>query len=144
VSDCLVCQEVTGVVSVPGSVLQSGDLSLVVHIPPLEGRDVFLGHLLVPRRHVPDFAGLDESESSEIGVSMSRWSRALKAVGAERVYVATIGHTSEHLHVHLLPRWPETPPEILWHSVDDWSGARRADFAEAAKFTTHLLAVVDQ
>ena len=54
------------------------------------------------------------------------------------VYVATIGHSVEHLHVHLLPRWPETPPEVPWHSVDDWSGARRVTFNEAATFVAQL------
>lgn len=122
--------------------MHSGEFALAVHIPPLEGGDVYLGHLLVvPRRHVADFGGLDVSEASEIGVFMSRCTRALRRAGAENVYVATIGHSFDHLHVHLLPRWPGTPKEIPWHSVDDWSGARRVEFPEAATFVAQLLAV---
>jgi diadenosine tetraphosphate (Ap4A) HIT family hydrolase len=139
VNECLVCQEVSGAISLPGGPLQSGDLSLVFHIPPLDKSDVYLGHLLVvPRRHVADFAGLEERESSEIGISIGRWSRALTRAGAERVYVATIGHSFDHLHVHLLPRWPGTPPSVSWHSVDEWPGARRGDFAAAADFADRL------
>jgi diadenosine tetraphosphate (Ap4A) HIT family hydrolase len=96
--------------------------------------------LVVPRRHASDFAGLDENEAAEMGVFMSRCMRALKHAGAEFVYVTTIGHSFDHLHVHLLPTWPETPKEIPWHSVDEWSGARRADFSQAAAFVAELIA----
>jgi histidine triad (HIT) family protein len=137
---CLVCREIAGDVEVPGGALHSSPHSLLVHIPPINGGDVFLGHLLVvPRRHVADFAGLDNTEAADVGVSIHLGSRALKGAGAENVYVATIGHSVEHLHVHLLPRWPETPREVPWHSVDDWSGARRATFDEAAAFATQLV-----
>ncbi len=138
-TNCLVCREVSGGIAVPGGALFTSARSVVVHIPPLDGGDVYLGHLLaLPRRHVADFAGLDDAEAADIGVSIHMGSRALKDAGATNVYVATIGHSVEHLHVHLLPRWPETPAEIPWHSVDDWSGARRATFDEAATFATKL------
>jgi diadenosine tetraphosphate (Ap4A) HIT family hydrolase len=82
---------------------------------------------------VADFAGLNE-----IGVVISGWSNAWKKSGAERVYLATIGHSFDHRHVHLLPRWLETPPEVPWHSVDDLSGARRVRDVEATKFVVQL------
>jgi histidine triad (HIT) family protein len=141
--NCLVCNEISGAVPVPGGAVRSSDLSLVIHIPPLDGGDVFLGHLLVvPRRHVADFAGLEDPEAADVGVSIQLGSRVLKGAGAERVYVATIGHASDHLHVHLLPRWPETPPDVAWHSVDDWAGARRANFDEAAAFIARLISAI--
>lgn len=139
VTPCVVCREINGEIDVPGGPIQSSALALAVHIPPLDRGDVYVGHLLVvPRRHVADFAGLNEREASEIGVFIGRCSRALRSVGAERVYVATIGHSTDHLHVHLLPRWPDTPPDIPWHSVDDWAGARRVDFSHAASFVAEL------
>src|ERR1700683_1158454 len=139
-SVCLVCREISGEVDVPGGPIQSTESALAVHIPPLDGGDVFLGHLLVvPRRHVAGFAGLTEQEAADIGVLMSHCSRALENLGAERVYVATIGHGADHLHVHLLPRWPNTPEEVPWHSVDDWAGARRAEFSRAASFVAELM-----
>jgi histidine triad (HIT) family protein len=138
-SECVVCQEVSGHIELPGGALESGEYAVVFHIPPLDGGDVFLGHLLVvPKRHVADFAGLHDVEASEIGILVSRWSGALKRSGAEHVYLATIGHSADHLHVHLLPRWPETPTHVPWHSVDDWPGARHANFAEATLFATRL------
>jgi histidine triad (HIT) family protein len=138
-TECLVCQEVSGAIAVPGGPLESSDTALVFHVPPLKSADVYLGHLLVvPRRHAADFAELDDDEASQIGLMIRRWSRSLKAAGAERVYVATIGHSFDHLHVHLLPRWPNTPPDVPWHSVDEWPGARRATFVEATDFARHL------
>jgi histidine triad (HIT) family protein len=138
-TECVVCQELSGTIEVPGGPLYSDDLVVTIHIPPLDGGDVFLGHLLVvPRRHVADFAGLTEEEAAGVGVQVSRWSLALKQSGAERVYVATVGHSFDHLHVHLLPRWPQTPPEVPWHSVDDWPGARRATLVEASTFAEAL------
>jgi histidine triad (HIT) family protein len=138
-ANCLVCDEVAGRIAVPGGSLQSSEHSLLIHTPPIDVVDVYLGHLLVvPRRHVGDFAGLDDAEAADVGVSIAAGSRVLKDSGATTVYVATIGHSVEHLHVHLLPRWPETPSNIAWHSVDEWPGARRATFDEAAAFVALL------
>jgi|SRR5579863_2515244 len=138
-SNCVVCDEVSGTVSVPGGGLRLGDRSLVFHAPPLNTIDVFLGHLLVvPRRHVADFADLENAEAADVGVALHAAARALKNAGATRVYVMTIGHAVEHLHVHVIPRWPETPADVVWHSVDEWSGARRGTFDDAAVFARQL------
>jgi histidine triad (HIT) family protein len=137
--NCVVCREVSGDIDLPGGHLQSGEFALAFHIPPLDGGEVYLGHLLIaPKRHAADFGDLDESEASQIGVFIARCTRALKGAGAERVYVATIGHAIDHLHVHLLPRWSETPADVPWHSVDDWSGARRGDVSQVTAFVAHL------
>lgn len=133
---CLVCHEVSGQVPLPGGLLTHGDLVAALHLPP-QAETVFLGHLMViPRRHVADFAGLSAKETAAVGVGISRWSAALKRLGAMRVYVATIGHGTDPLYVHLPPRWPGTPEEVPWHSVDDWPGARMGDFAAAEEMVS--------
>lgn len=73
-----------------------------------------------------------------MGVAISKLSAVLKAEGAELVYIAGIGHGWPHLHVHLLPRWPETPTEISWMNVDDWEGARRGDAEVVREWTIRL------
>jgi diadenosine tetraphosphate (Ap4A) HIT family hydrolase len=135
---CLVCREHTGEVALPGGHLLADDHVVAFHVPPLSGSS-YLGHLLVTsRRHCPDFADLDPGEAASVGVAISACSAALKALGAGHVYVATVGHGVAHLHVHLLPRWPETPDDVAWYAVDDWSGARRGGEAEIVSIVTSL------
>jgi histidine triad (HIT) family protein len=126
--DCLVCAEVDGTVDIPGGYVYADDLVVAFHRPPLDEHDVFAGHLLVvPRRHARGFADLDRVEAASVGIAMQALCEALERVGASRVYSTTIGHHVDHLHVHLLPRWPGTPADVAWHAVDDWPGARRVD-----------------
>lgn len=136
---CLVCREHQGDVPVPGGLRHHGSHSITFHVPPAPDGLCYLGHLLVTStRHANDFGALEPAEAAAIGVDMSRWSAALTTAGAGRVYTATVGHGWDHLHVHLLPRWPDTPMDVPWHSVDDWPGARRVDFDQAATFFGQL------
>jgi diadenosine tetraphosphate (Ap4A) HIT family hydrolase len=138
-SRCLVCAEIAGDVNVPGGLLVDGDQVVGFHLPPLDEPTVYVGHLLVsPRRHAAGFADLARDEASAVGVAISHLSAALSSVGATRIYTATIGHNVDHLHVHLIARWPETPADVPWHSVDDWPGARRMTGAEIADFAEQL------
>lgn len=68
-NSCLVCRELSGQVPLPGGLLAHDDLAAVFHVPP-RAEAVFLGHLLViPRRHVADFAGLNAEEAAAIGLA---------------------------------------------------------------------------
>jgi diadenosine tetraphosphate (Ap4A) HIT family hydrolase len=138
-SSCLVCGEVAGRVNVPGGLLRDDGRVVGFHLPPLGEPSVYAGHLLVsPRRHASGFADLTRDEASAVGIAMSCLSAALSSVGATRVYTATIGHNIDHLHVHLIARWPETPLDVPWHSIDDWPGARRITDAEISEFVEQL------
>jgi len=140
-TDCLVCQEISGEVQVPGGYLHSDNRTLVFHAPPVRSAKVYPGHLLVTsRRHALDYADLSDEEAGSVGRETSRWSRALKGLGANRVYAAAVGHGCPHLHVNLLARWPETPDDVPWYSVDDWSGAARVSFDEASALSLRLRA----
>lgn len=139
--DCLVCREHRLEVPVPGGHLVATDEVVAFHLPPWPppAENVFLGYLMVTsRRHAADFAELTDDESAAVGRCVARLSRALKSLGAERVYVAAVGHGSPHLHVHLVPRWPGTPDDVSWLHVDDWEEARRGSFDEAASFAGRL------
>jgi histidine triad (HIT) family protein len=128
VPECLECTEVQGSVDIPGGYLYADDFVVGFHRPPLQQLTVFAGHLLVvPRRHARGLADLSRAEAASMGIAMHALSQALDAAGASTVYAATIGRAANHLHVHLLPRWPETPADVVWHAVDEWPGARRLD-----------------
>lgn len=116
----------------------------VFHCPIVApARDVFAGYLfVVPSRHVAGFGDLTDAEAASVGIEIARWTRVLEAAGAEHVYVVRIGHRVPHLHIHLIPRWPETPDDIAWMHVDDWDGARRVDEASAIDFANGLRAIM--
>lgn len=137
---CLVCDEVTGRLPVPGGLLQK-DQHVVAFQSPIvaPATDVYAGYLFVtPVRHASGFADLDDEEAAAVGVAIARWSRVLEMHGAEHVYVLRVGHGVPHLHVHLIPRWPGTPADVSWMNVDEWPGARRGDFEFAAAFAMAL------
>lgn len=95
------------------------DLAVVTHVspdPPFgDGSPVYLGHLVVePRRHAPGLGDLTDAEAAAVGTWAARASRALRAAGAEHVYSMIAGHQVDHLHQHLLPRYPGTPREYWW------------------------------
>ena len=138
--DCLICREHDGRVPIPGGHLIADEHVIAFHLPPMpKALEPYLGYLFVTsRRHVPSFAELDSDEAAAMGVAISRLSAALKAEGADPVYLAGIGHAVPHLHIHLIPRWPETPTEISWINVDDWEGARRGGAEVVNEWTVRL------
>jgi histidine triad (HIT) family protein len=127
----------------PGGPIAEDDLALVSHgvTPGALGRDgttTYLGRLFVePRRHAPGLADLTDSEARSVGLWSARASRALREVaGAVHVYAAVIGDGVPHLHIHLLPRFPDTPREYWWTretgfpAVEEWPQARRGGVPE--------------
>lgn len=138
-AECLICRQLDGQSPVPGGLIPDGEHFVVFHVPPAPGRPIYAGHLLVVvRRHTPDFASLTEEEARPVGVALSRYSAALKRLGATRVYVATVGHGVDHLHVHLIPRWPEVPDDVPWIEVDEWEGAPRLAADDVAPLMERL------
>jgi diadenosine tetraphosphate (Ap4A) HIT family hydrolase len=105
-------------------VISGDDLIVLGHVlpdaPGTDGR-VYLGHLIVePRRHVPGLADLTADEAAALGQWAARGARALQA---EHVYSSVVGHRADHLHVHLIPRYPGTPREYWWPKLDEWPDA---------------------
>src|SRR3954447_9060389 len=147
-SDCFVCGKHLDMESVPGGELISDEHVVVSHLPlitPQGNADsVYLGHLVVePRRHMRELGDLTPDEAASLGRLSARASAALtESEGAEHVYAAVIGHGAEHLHLHLLPRYPGTPREFWWVRVDDWPDAPRGDAAEVDALAGRLRRVL--
>jgi histidine triad (HIT) family protein len=51
---------------------------------------------------------------------------------SDSVYTATIGTGVPHFHLHPVARYPDTPRDVPWHSVDAWEGAARGGRDEIA------------
>lgn len=139
---CDVCREIAGEVELPGGFLWASELVVAFHVPPLLEPTPMLGHVLIaPRRHADTWADLADEESSQIGIAAAALGRALRAVtNAERLYSAVIGHHSPHFHLHLLPRYPDTPDDFSFLRVDEWEGTPKGDAGQIAGFVDGLRA----
>jgi histidine triad (HIT) family protein len=148
VEECYVCTKHRAMSVVPGGVIAADEHAVVSHLPlttPTQCRAaVYLGHLIVePRRHVAELGGLDPDEAASVGRLSALGSRALQdSEGAEHVYAAVIGHGVEHLHLHLIARYPGTPREFWWTRVDEWPEAPRGDAAAVIALADRLRAAM--
>ena len=124
---CFVCEKHALGSDVPGGIVYQDDLTYVGHLLPPGLDGVYLGYLMVePVRHVDGLGGLSAEEAAALGQATTRAARALaQSEGAEHVYSFVIGDTVDHLHVHLVPRYPGTPTEFWGTAVRDWLDAPR-------------------
>ena len=102
-------------------------LTYVGHILPPELEDAYLGHLMVePIRHVAGWGELTDAEAAALGKLINHLGRALmRSEGAEHIYSMVIGDAVPHLHIHVVPRYPDTPREFWGVRIGDWLDAPR-------------------
>jgi diadenosine tetraphosphate (Ap4A) HIT family hydrolase len=142
---CLACRIVAGEVRPAGGVVWRGD-GLTVHGVadpcPIPGWLV-----LTSERHARALYDLDARELAAVGPAAARVMRAQRvALGAEHVYAFAIGDVLRHFHLHLVPRFAETPARLrgrgafdsrpedalpTWRVVAAAEAVRRAIAAEA-------------
>jgi histidine triad (HIT) family protein len=135
---CFVCEKHRAV-----DAIIADEHTVVSHLPLVtpagEADSVYLGYLMVePRRHVGELGDLEPAEAASFGRAIAQAGASLRAEGAEHVYAAVIGHGVEHLHMHLIPRYPGTPREYWWTRVDEWPGAARGGADEIAALSERL------
>jgi diadenosine tetraphosphate (Ap4A) HIT family hydrolase len=104
--------------------------------------------VLLPRRHVLGAQELTSAEAVEFGALVRSASIALVEVtGCLKTYVALFAEAEgfAHLHVHLVPRYADTPPDRRGPAVfgylgappDDWFGGPERDDL-ARRLAVHL------
>jgi diadenosine tetraphosphate (Ap4A) HIT family hydrolase len=84
----------------------------VVHAPiggcPLPGWLV-----VAPRRHVEALTELSPSERAELFALGGRLDQLLREVlGAQKVYLAIFAEVVAHTHLHVIPRFADTPADL--------------------------------
>lgn len=105
------------------------------------------GHLMVlPYRHVADYADLDDAETAELASFTKSALRTIRAVSRPHAFNVGLnlggpagGSLSEHLHQHVVPRWSgdanfmtvvagtKTLPQLLGDTRDLLAAAWPAD-----------------
>ena len=69
----------------------------------------------------------------------NRLARVLKeTTNAEHVYAFVFGDGVPHLHVHLAPRYPNTPHEFWGARLSEWPDAPRVGEQEMRELVTRL------
>ena len=114
--ECFICRKHRAGNGAPGGSIYEDTLTFIGHAATAEdGTLPLLGHYLVePKRHVAGIGSLSNVEAQAVGLQLTRTSRALQAeTGAEHIYVFVLGHHVDHLHIHIVPRYPGTPKSVL-------------------------------
>lgn len=76
--------------------------------------------VLTSERHVRGVYELSDDEWRALGPLIARVMRAQKsALGAEHVYLFAIGDVLHHAHLHLVPRYADTPERLRGRGAFD-------------------------
>jgi len=104
----MACDVLEGQLEAPGgTILREGGWVLDHSVTPCLLRGWLI---LKTERHVEHVAELNAEESASLGPLVQRASRAMMdALGAERVYVMSMGEVVRHVHVYLVPRYADMP-----------------------------------
>jgi diadenosine tetraphosphate (Ap4A) HIT family hydrolase len=108
---CLACGIVAGRVVTPGGVvLRAGGFTVHALADP----SPLAGWLVVTSdRHARGLYDLADEEAAALGGVAARVMRAQReALGAEHVYAFALGDVLRHFHLHLVPRYADTPARL--------------------------------
>jgi histidine triad (HIT) family protein len=120
---CFSCRKHKGLELVPGGPVYEDETVFSGHSWSIEDQSTpYLGGFIVePKRHLPTWAELNDKEAETIGRVIRDVSRTLKKLlNAEHIYVFVLGHHVPHLHVWVVPRYPDTPREYWGMDVFEW------------------------
>ncbi|MEX3622855.1 HIT family protein [Viridibacillus arvi] len=125
--DCFICSKHKGEILTAGTTIFEDDYIYVGHIDK-GSNPTYLGHIMIDlKRHTPEIGDMTADEAKAFGLIMTRVSKALMEVeGAEHVYSMVSGNSVSHLHMHIVPRYPNTP-------IKYWSAMELNEWAEAPK-----------
>jgi diadenosine tetraphosphate (Ap4A) HIT family hydrolase len=105
-------------------------LGLIVrHYPIEDGISVCSGYLVLEmKRHVTAFSALTGEEAAELGTIMAKAAGLIeRKLNAEHIYAFRIGDVAPHMHIHLVPRYPDTPHEFWGTNIRSFTKGPRVN-----------------
>ena len=139
-NDCFICKKHVGIIQTSGVTIYENDYVYVGHIDR-NGEPNYLGHIMIDlKRHAPTLGDMTMEEAKAFGMIIARVSKALmESENAEHIYSYVMGDAVPHLHMHLVPRYPNTPKEN-WgpNAVYDWEDAPMGDNNEVIAFCNRI------
>ena len=142
---CLGCRANRGEVTAPGGVIYEDTLWRLEHC--LEPIPMVGGLILKPLRHVEAFADLTPGEAASFGPLLRSATQSMTEVLAPaKVYVCLYAEQkdAQHVHVHLIPCYHDTPRERRGPHVFDYlrdaamQGRNLADIEAASRAATAI------
>ena len=139
--ECFICRKHKGLENIPGGAIFEDELVYISHAQLWKNETKhYLGHVFVePKRHLPLLADLTKEESQAIGYFTSLVAKALvEILSVEHVYSFVLGHHIDHVHVHIIGRYPGAPREYWGIKVDEWPDAPRGRAIEIEKIAEKI------
>ncbi|MEH7223551.1 HIT family protein [Bacillus sp. JJ1566] len=143
--DCFICKKHKSLIQTAGETIYEDDYVYVGHIDQ-NGEDSYLGHIIIDlKRHAPTLADMNMEEAKAFGMIMARVSKGLKETEkAEHIYSFVSGNAVPHLHMHIVPRYPNTPEEFWGPSaVYDWPDAPMGNNEQIVQVCRRLKAALE-
>ena len=138
---CIIC---TKQAHSPDLVWQDDLISVSNMVRAPEGSNNYLGYyMLETRRHIKGLYDANEAELTALGCMLGRLSRAMKSVlAAEHVYAFFIGEGVDHLHAHVVARYPGAPRSYWGPAVDEWPEAPRGTLEDIRALDAQIRAAL--
>jgi diadenosine tetraphosphate (Ap4A) HIT family hydrolase len=140
---CLACAIVAGEARTAGGLVRRED-GFTIHA--LAGPSPLAGWLVVTSdRHARALYDLDDREAAALGRVAARVMRAQRAaLGAEHVYAFAIGDALHHAHLHLVPRYADTPARLRGRGCFDASAGEMLEDGALAKAVARVRAALER
>ena len=148
---CLTCRLNRGELLAPGGVMYQDALWQLQHdIEPI----ALVGWLILkPLRHVEAFADLTKEEAATFGPLTRRVTRAMtEALHPVKVYLSMYAEAQgfAHLHVHLIPRFADIPPDRRGPAIFEYlreskaTGQNNGSIADVERVTTAIRRILEK
>lgn len=139
-TNCFICNKHKGEIIIPGGVIYENDLIYIGHIGIDESENNYLGHIMLDlKRHIKGMDEMTNEESQIIGNTLKYITAALKiCLNVEHVYINVLGDHVPHFHVHIIPRYKDTPKEFWGNDVKKWDEAPRGGVHEVENIANKL------